>query len=117
VSLPGVTGPFFAANLTPARFVPSLPVSQYLPLPPLVQPPIPQPADENSAFIGCPEWVSVQPSFGGWTRLVWTNGGLENGKFGDGESFSAVQPSGWGFHLTNFNGVFPTGKVIAHKKD
>jgi hypothetical protein len=67
-------------------------------------------------FIGCPNWIGVKPSFGGWLRLVWTKGAREDGTYGDGEGFSAVAPSSWGFHLPNFDGVFPVGKVLDDKK-
>jgi hypothetical protein len=118
----GDNTPFFEAVLTPARFVPSLPVPRWLPLPTLVQPPIPPPADPASMLIGCPEWIEISLSSGGWSRLTWpqpalasTDGASENGKkrYGDGERFPNCNIAGYAFEIPSFTGVFSVGKVLS----
>jgi hypothetical protein len=116
VNLPGEEIPFFRCTLTPARFVPSIPLSKYIPMPTLVQPPIPPPTSDSSMLVACPNWMSVTPVLGGWSRLVWAKGGLEGGKYGDGEAFADCQPMSWALEITSFEGDFPVGKVLGESK-
>jgi hypothetical protein len=67
-------------------------------------------------LVGCPDWINVAPAFGGWMRLVWTKGTLEDEKLGDGDGFTVTKPTSWAFELTSFAGVFPAGKVLVENK-
>jgi hypothetical protein len=113
VSLPDESTPFFRCTFTPARYVPPIPVSRHLPLPTIVQPPLPHPTDDSPILLGCDNWCSIQPTFGGWSRLVWVEPGLDGDRFGDGEAFPDCRPKLWAFNLTDFIGSFPVAQILS----
>lgn len=125
ISLPSnPSKPFFKAILTPARYVPSVPLSSRIPLGSIVQPPIPSPTDSGSMLLGCPDWIETVPALGGWLRLVWPQPALppredvhgegkKTKRYGDGEHFADFQPTTWALELMNFSGVFPVGTVVS----
>lgn len=116
VSLPGEDTPFFCCKLTPASYLPHIPVSKYIPVPSFVQPPIPSLAKQSSMLVASPGWIEAWPIIGGWARLTWNKGGLPGGKYGDGEAFPDCQPMTWGLEVTSFEGEFPEGRLLSDPK-
>lgn len=115
-SLEKDAAPFFQCTLTLARFVPSFYVPLSLPSPSVVQPPIPHPTEEGSMFLGCSNWISTPLKFCGWAHIANCKGGLEGGKYGDGDAFPDFRPKNWALEVPNCTGIFPEGKVMTEKQ-
>jgi hypothetical protein len=116
VSKPGSSSPFFTATLTPARYIPSLPLFKSLPLPGLIHPPIPGSTDPSSMHVGSSGWIKVAPATGGWLRLVWTKVPSDGESAADSDAFTTTKPASWGFELPSFVGDFPVDVVLTEDK-
>lgn len=111
--------PFFSAVLSPSKKMPSFSLqTRFLPLDfTLVQPPLAGhrsvEGDKHDELVGTSEWKAIKPEFRGKCEVVWGRGGLEGGKWGDGEGFPDMRPFLMGlvwkdvsaFHLCIFHTV------------
>ena len=114
--------PFFAINIAPSRFLskPWFPYrSTWTPLDTsLVQPPLPEsPTWREDAQVGTNHWWAIDPLMSGKGAVIWGNGGLEEGKCGDGVGMPDVRPWKMGLWLKDLRLQFPIGEdIVGNKK-
>lgn len=112
--------PFFVLNMAPTLLFSGgrLPYdSLKFPLDTsLVNPPLPQsPHWRENGEIGTEEWIGITPHMRGKAGLFSAKGGLEGGKFGDGEAFPDITPWSVGMWMRDFRLTFPVGTDVGKK--
>lgn len=81
----------------------------------LVMPPLPQHSnchDPSDGRVGTNRWCSLQPLMKGKMGPFWSNGGLLEGKYGDGIGFPDVKPWSLGLWLRDFHLDFSVGTQV-----
>lgn len=113
--------PFFAINITPSRFLstPWLPYkSSWSPLDTyMVQPPLSEsPTWREDALVGTNRWCGMDPLMQCKAAIIWGEGGLEGGKYGDDVGMSDIKPWKMGMWLKDFQMDFPVSEEIGKDK-
>ncbi|KAI0075586.1 hypothetical protein K474DRAFT_1370916 [Panus rudis PR-1116 ss-1] len=113
--------PFFVVNLKPTLFLSNAHIpfnTKYLPLDlTITHPPLPEdPNWKESAQVGTDRWWSLLFGMTGKAGLLWGEGGLEGGKFGNDVGFPDVRLIKLGMWLRDFRLSFPIGEEPGAKK-
>ena len=81
----------------------------------LAMPPLPQDShwrDPSDGRVGTNRWCSLKPLMKGKMGPFWSQGGLPEGKYGDGVGFPNVKPWALGLWLRDFHLDFPVGTQV-----
>ena len=79
----------------------------------LVQPPLPESKTwHEDAIVGTSRWLSVDPVMSGKGAVIWGEGGLEGGRYGDDVGMPDISPWKMGLWLKDFRLEFPTSEQI-----
>jgi len=106
--------PFFCVEVKQTRFFgdASLPYSsKSMPMNiEMINPPLSQsPNWREDGKVGTNRWWALTPAMSGKAGFLWSNGGLEGGKYGDNKGFPDVQPWSLGMWLKDFALEFEVG--------
>ena len=83
----------------------------------LVLPPLPESSTwREDAKVETSHWKGIDSVMKGKGTVIWGEGGLEGGKYGDGSGMPDINPWKMGLWLKDFQLEFPIGEEITGDK-